>query len=71
MALKLPNPEPFTVLVAKLIVGFGLVLQHIPRAFTGFPPSFNTLPDTLAEKLVMSVAVPVWTVGKDSLPEKL
>ena len=59
-----PVPVPLIVLVDKAVVGFAVVLQHIPRAVTVAPPSLVTLPPLAAVIIVMAVVVAVVTVGK-------
>jgi hypothetical protein len=51
-----PTPGPSFVFVLRAIVGFGLVLQMIPFARTGDPPSESMFPLKLA---VNAVIVPV------------
>ena len=51
-----PTPGPSFVFVLRAIVGFGLVLQMIPFARTGDPPSESMFPLKLA---VDAVIVPV------------
>ena len=41
-------PLPSIVLVAKVIVGFGAVLQQIPLAVMGVPPSLVISPPQVA-----------------------
>ena len=59
---KVPVPVPLVVLEFA-VVGFGAVLQHIPRAVTGEPPSLVILPPLKAEVVVMEVIAVVDKVG--------
>ena len=56
-------------LVDKLIVGFMLVLQQMPRAVTVAPPSDEIYPPHVAEDVVRFPIVSVAIVGIDPLNE--
>ena len=60
---KLPNPDP---LVEKELARVGLVdvLQQIPLAVTGDPPSAVTSPPDVADVCVIFVIAVVMTVGR-------
>ena len=63
--VKVPMPDPLTVW-ALLIVGSAEVLQQIPRAITGNPPSARTSPPQMAEVVVISDTAPVATSARPS-----
>jgi hypothetical protein len=56
--VKEPVPDPSVVLKLD-VVGFGLVLQHIPRCVTAEPPLEITLPphDALEEATLLGLTV--------------
>jgi hypothetical protein len=56
--VNVPVPEPSVVLLFA-IVGFTDVPQQTPRAVTGVPPSFVTLPPLVAVVLVIEDAAVV------------
>jgi hypothetical protein len=61
-----PVPAPMLeMLFAKM--GFGLVLQHTPRAVMGAPPSWITFPPETADVALMEVMISVVTVGIESV----
>ena len=63
LLVKLPVPVPFVVWL-PLIVGFGEVLQHTPRAVTDVLPELITKPPLVAEVCVILLTVDVVeTVG--------
>ena len=62
LEVKLPIPLPSVVLLSA-IVGFGEVLQQMPRAVTVPLPSEVTLPPHVAELTVILVTSVVVTVG--------
>lgn len=45
--VKLPDPVPLGFLLSAM-VGFGLVLQHIPRVVMAAPPSLVLFPPLVA-----------------------
>jgi len=51
--VKLPKPDPSLVFVDKSMEGLPDVLQQIPRAVTGAPPSEVTVPPELIEAVVI------------------
>jgi len=59
---KVPVPEPFVVF-ESITVGFAEVPQHTPRAVTESPPWAVTLPEQIADVVVIMVISPVVTVG--------
>ena len=63
MLVKAPVPTPFLV-ESFVTVGLGEVLQQIPRAVTGVPPSEVILPPLIAVILVTEVATLVVNVAK-------
>ena len=63
LLVKVPEPEPFVVLVIRLTVGLGDVLQTTPRAVTGMVPSSVMLPPTLALVVPILLAAVVAKVG--------
>jgi hypothetical protein len=60
---KIPVPAPLLV-VLFVTVGLGEVLQQIPLAVTGVPPSEVILPPLIAVILVTEVATLVVNVAK-------
>jgi hypothetical protein len=58
-----PTPVPLVVFVLKAIVGLGLVLQQIPLAVTGVPPSLVIVPPLFALDAVIEVIAEVVMVG--------
>ena len=65
--LKEPVPKPSLVLVLKVIVGLGEVLQTIPLADIVDPPSLVTVPPLRAVVVVILAAVVVVTDGSSAL----
>ena len=59
---KGPTPEP-SVVLDPAVVGVWEVLQQIPRAVTGEPPSLVTFPPPDADVGDANVTVAVVTVG--------
>ena len=57
--IKPPIPEPFTVFVLSVVVGFWASAQQIPLEVTGLPPSEMTVPTQVAELVVMEVIAEV------------
>ena len=57
-----PVPEPLETLVLS-VVGFGLLLQHIPRSVTSAPPSEVIVPPLMAVIIVIEVASVVVNVA--------
>jgi hypothetical protein len=55
---KLPSPDPSLVFVERSVEGLPDVLQQIPRAVTGAPPSEVTVPPELIEAVeILDAAV--------------
>lgn len=65
--INAPVPVPFVVLVDKLIVGLGFVLQQTPRAVIVEPPELLILPPLAAEELVIDEMVAVIKLGIDNV----
>ena len=63
LLVKAPAPTPFLV-ESFVTIGFGEVLQQIPLAITGVPPSEVILPPLIAVMLVTEVATLVVKVAK-------
>jgi len=60
--VKLPVPVPLSVLLLSM-VGDWFVLQQMPLAVTGEPPSFAILPPPVAVVSVVGFTANVFTVG--------
>ena len=65
--LKLPKPLPSVVLVLRVTVAPGTVLQHTPRAVIGDPPSVVILPPEIAVVSAIEVTNVVVIVGDKEL----
>ena len=61
--VKVPVPEPFTVLVVNATVGLVVIPQTTPRAVTLAPPSGVTLPPLLAVVPVTEDTTVVLIIG--------
>jgi hypothetical protein len=69
LLVKLPVPVPFVVW-EPLIRGSAEVLQHIPRAVTGEPPSDVILPPDVAVVVVIPETAVVVIVGLTAIVVK-
>ena len=58
-----PVPVPSTVLVVNAVVGFAVVLQHIPLDVMAAPLSLVIFPPLVAVMAVMADAAAVVSVG--------
>ena len=65
---KIPVPVPSKVF-GFAIVGFGDVLQHVPRAVTVTPPSELIVPPLTADVNVIETTVAVVSTGKVAVAE--
>ncbi len=66
LLIKLLGPVPSLVLLLE-VVGFCVVLQHIPLADTADPPSNVIAPPVVNDDAVMLLAVDVVKVGITAL----
>ena len=63
LPVNVPPPVPLVVLVVSAIVGPDVVLQQMPRAITGVPPSELIFPPEVAGVAAIALAAVVVSVG--------
>jgi len=71
LLINVPVPVPSEVIVVKATVGPVVVLQQIPRAVTGAPPSEAMFPPEVAVELPIVLADVVVSVGKTGFSGRL